>query len=77
MMNFKLKLIVMSLLNGLILLLILCLGSQNLNDRKNINIMFGETAPLPTGFVIGISIIIGVISGSTGGAILTQPPKDE
>tara|TARA_Y100001968_G_scaffold256588_1_gene242983 strand:- start:429 stop:668 length:240 start_codon:yes stop_codon:yes gene_type:complete len=53
-----------------ILLLMLCLGSQNLNNRPNIKLGIAITAPLPTGFVTGISLCLGVISGGATSALI-------
>ena len=48
------------------------LGAQNLNTRHSLTIGNTTTAPLPAGFLVGISIVIGVISGSsTATALLT------
>ena len=52
------------------LLIVLCLGSQNLSDRYKVNLGIGETAPLPAGFLIGISIVLGVISGGSAAALV-------
>ena len=68
---FKIKLITLSLINSFLLLIVLCLGSQNLNDRHKVNMIFGTTADLPNGFLIGISIVVGVISGGSSAAIIS------
>jgi len=53
----------------------LCLGAQNLNERHSLKLVETTTAPLPTGFLIGVSIILGVISGGSTAAVLLPPPK--
>ncbi len=70
----KIKLLSISLLSGFALLFMLCLGAQNLNDRHNLKIGQLTTAPLPTGFLIGVSIVLGVISGGTTATLLIPPP---
>ncbi len=65
----------LNLLSGLSLLLMLCLGSQNLNNRQVLKAGNLRSAPLPSGFVIGVSIIAGVISGGSTAAILSSPPR--
>ena len=50
------------------------LGSQNIKDRHSLNLGFAKTAPLPTGFVIGVSLITGIISGGSMLALLL--PED-
>tara|TARA_Y100001968_G_scaffold316423_1_gene344226 strand:+ start:471 stop:695 length:225 start_codon:yes stop_codon:yes gene_type:complete len=55
-----------------LLVLVLCLGSQNINNRSKVNIGLTSIAPLPTGFTVGFSIIIGVISGGATASILIE-----
>ena len=47
-----------------------CLGAQNLQDRHSIRLGKAESVPLPTGFVVGIALVLGVISGGTTAAVL-------
>tara|TARA_Y100001968_G_scaffold145390_1_gene132869 strand:- start:190 stop:417 length:228 start_codon:yes stop_codon:yes gene_type:complete len=55
-----------------LLMLVLCIGSQNINNRSEINLGITSISPLPTGFSIGISVILGVISGGMTASILTK-----
>ena len=72
----RLRLILATLGSGFLLLLVLCLGAQNLNNRESLRIGMTKTAPLPTGFLVGISIILGVVSGgSTAALIIPNPPN--
>ncbi len=73
----RLRLLAMSFGSGALLLLVLCLGAQNLNERHKLNLGFAKSAPLPSGFLIGISIVIGVISGGSTTALLIQPPHED
>jgi uncharacterized integral membrane protein len=66
----RLRLLLASLGGGALLLLILCLGAQNLEQRASLNLGFGRTAQLPTGFLMGVALAIGVISGGTTTALL-------
>ena len=43
------------------------LGAQNLGDRYRLRLGIGETAPLPAGFVVGVSAVLGVVSGGASG----------
>ena len=72
----RLRLLLASLGGGALLLLLLCLGAQNLNQRSSLNLGFGRTAELPTGFLVGVSLVIGVICGGTATALLL-PPGDQ
>lgn len=70
-MMLRLRLVLASLLGGSLLLLILCLGAQNLDTRPKLNLGMGRSAPLPVGFVVGLALVIGVISGGCTAALLT------
>jgi hypothetical protein len=69
----RMRLVLGSLISGGLLLLILCLGAQNLEDRPRLNLGIGRTAPLPTGFVVGIALVLGVISGGSAVALIPLP----
>lgn len=66
----RLRLMLASLLGGSLLLLILCLGAQNLDQRARLNLGFGKTTELPTGFLLGVALVVGVISGGVSTALL-------
>ena len=53
-----------------LLVVLLCLGAQNLAEKKSLNLGFDRTAPLPTGFLIGISFVLGFLSGGSIAAIV-------
>ncbi len=67
----RFKLFALTLSSASLLLLFLCLGSQNLNQRINLNLGVTSTAPLPSGFIVGVSFILGVISGGSTSILLT------
>jgi hypothetical protein len=64
------RLLVASLMGGSLLLAILCLGAQNLDQRPSLNLGFSRTAPLPAGFLVGVALVVGVISGGCSAALL-------
>ena len=66
----RLRLVLASLLSGGVLLLLLCLGAQNLEQRPRLWIGVGRTAPLPAGFLVGVALVMGVISGGCSAALL-------
>jgi uncharacterized integral membrane protein len=72
----RLRLVLASLLGGSLLLLILCLGAQNLEQRPSLNLGFGRTAPLPVGFLVGVALVVGVLCGGCGTALLL-PQTDQ
>jgi uncharacterized integral membrane protein len=61
----RLRLLLISFGGGLLLMLLLCLGAQNLQDRHTLQLGGQRSVPLPTGFLVGIALVIGVISGGT------------
>lgn len=71
----RLRLLIGSLAGGLLLLLAVCLGAQNLEQRPRLNLGFAQTAPLPGGFLVGVALAVGVISGGCSAALLL-PGRD-
>ena len=59
-----------------LLLLLLCLGAQNLQDRQTLKLGGQRSVPLPTGFLVGIAMVIGVISGGSATAVLLPDQRD-
>ncbi len=74
-MPIKIRLIAINAITGLTLLLMLCLGAQNLNNRQELKLGIGTTAPLPSGFLIGISIVLGVVGGGSAASLLINRPR--
>ena len=72
----RLRLLLGSVLGGLLLLLILCLGAQNLEERPRLNLGFGRSVPLPAGFVVGVALVLGVVSGGSSAALLVPGGDD-
>ncbi len=66
----RLRLLLITLGGSAALLLVLCLGAQNLADRYRLKLGIGTTAPLPAGFSVGVSTVLGVISGGSLAAVL-------
>ena len=72
----RLRLLLSSLVGGGMLLLILCLGAQNLDQRTSLNLATSRTAPLPAGFLVGLALVVGVVSGGCTAALL-MPQGDQ
>ena len=66
----RLRLLLITLGGGAALLMVLCLGAQNLSDRYRLKLGVGNTAPLPAGFIVGVSTVLGVISGGSIAVVL-------
>ena len=62
-MFFRFKLLTLNISSSILLILFLCLGSQNLSKKHNLNFLINKTVPLPIGFLIGTSFALGVITG--------------
>ena len=62
-MFFRLQLLTFNIVTAILLTFFLCLGSQNLGKRYNLNLLINKTVPLPIGFLIGTSFSVGLISG--------------
>ena len=58
----RLRLLLITLGGSVALLVVLCLGAQNLSERYRLKLGVGTTAPLPAGFIVGVSTVLGVIS---------------
>ena len=72
----RLRLVILSGGGAGLLLLVLCLGAQNLSERRVLNLGIGKTAPLPAGFIVGVSAVLGVLSGGSVAAMLLPQQRD-
>ena len=66
----KLQLIFFNLANSILLILFLCLGSQNLDKRYKLNFLTTETVKLPIGFLVGVSFTFGCLSGGISSTLM-------
>ena len=66
----RLRLLLITLGGSVALLVVLCLGAQNLSERYRMKLGVGTTAPLPAGFIVGVSTVLGVISGGSLAVVL-------
>ena len=62
-MLFKLQLLTLNIVTAILLIFFLCLGSQNLGKKHNLNFIINKSVPLPIGFLVGTSFTLGLISG--------------
>ncbi len=62
-MFFRFQLLTLNIASAILMILFLCLGSQNLSKKHNLNFLINKTVPLPIGFLVGTSFTLGVISG--------------
>jgi len=73
----RLRLLLGSVIGGAVLLLSICLGAQNLEQRPSLNLGIGRTPPLPAGFLVGMALVIGVIGGGATAALLSPVTGDQ
>jgi hypothetical protein len=65
----RMGLVAGSLAGAVFVLLAVCLGAQNLSDRPSLRLGVGRTAPLPTGFLLGLALAAGLFSGGSAVAV--------
>ncbi len=65
----RLRLLLGSLVGALVVALAVCLGAQNLSDRPTLQLGVGRSAPLPSGFLLGMALAVGVLSGGSAAAV--------
>tara|TARA_E500000331_G_scaffold246192_1_gene236669 strand:+ start:831 stop:1067 length:237 start_codon:yes stop_codon:yes gene_type:complete len=76
-MFFRIKLLTLNLGTALILIFFLCLGSQNLNKKHNLNFIISETVSLPIGFLIGTSFTLGFMLGGLSSILMINKEINE
>ena len=73
----KIFISIITLSNSALLVLMLALGSQNLRSSHNINLgIYTTKESFPSGFLIGISTILGSISGGITTILLLPNSKN-
>lgn len=65
----RLRLVLGSLVGAVVVGLAVCLGAQNLSDRPSLQLGVARTAPLPSGFLLGIALAAGLLSGGSAAAV--------
>ena len=70
----RLKLLTLNIASAILLFFFLCLGSQNINKKHNLNFLINKTVELPIGFLVGTAFTLGGICGGIT-SILTIKDK--
>ena len=68
----KIRLLSINITISILLLIFLCLGSQNLTKRYKINLLMNETVELPSGFIVGVGFILGFLSGGFSSTLIIK-----
>jgi hypothetical protein len=76
-MMLRLRLVLGSLVGALLVAMAVCLGAQNLNDRPVLRLGVAQTAPLPSGFLLGLALAAGLFSGGSAVAVAMGRPDSE
>tara|TARA_B100000579_G_scaffold399934_1_gene381215 strand:+ start:401 stop:637 length:237 start_codon:yes stop_codon:yes gene_type:complete len=76
-MFFRLQLITLNFGTAILLILFLCLGSQNLNKKHSLNFLLNKTVPLPIGFLVGTSFTLGVLTGGMTSVLMVNNKVNE
>ena len=62
-MSFPLRKLFFSITFNFSLFLILMVGIQNSSSQSKVNLIISETVSLPVGFIMGVSLISGSLTG--------------
>jgi hypothetical protein len=73
----RLRLVLGSVLGAGLVALAVCLGAQNLADRPSLQLGVGRTAPLPSGFLLGMALALGLLSGGGVAAVVFGGTEEE
>jgi len=76
-MFFKIQLLSLNIATAILLTFFLCLGSQNLSKKHNLNFLINTTVPLPIGFLIGTSFNLGLISGGITSVLMIHKKSND
>ena len=76
-MFFRLQLLTLNIGTSILLILFLCLGSQNLGKKHSLNFLLNKTVPLPIGFLVGSSFTLGVITGGITSVLMVNNKVNE
>ncbi len=71
-MFFRLQLLTLNFATAILLILFLCLGSQNIGKKYNLDFVINKTVALPVGFLIGTSFTLGLISGGLTSVLMIK-----
>ena len=69
-MFFRLKILTLNFSTAILLILFLCLGSQNLGRKYSLDFIVNKTVALPIGFLVGASFTLGLISGGLNSVLM-------
>ena len=73
----RLKLVFLNIASTILFIFLLCLGSQNLDNRYKLNFLTNETVQLPIGFIVGVSFSLGFLSGGISSLLMTNNSKSK
>ena len=68
----RLQLLTLNIGTSILLILFLCLGSQNLSKRHSLSFLINKTVSIPVGFIIGTSFTLGLMSGGLTSVLMMK-----
>ena len=68
----RFQLLTLNITSALLLIIFLCLGSQNLGKKYSLDFQFNKTVALPIGFIIGTSFTLGLMSGGLTSVLMVK-----
>lgn len=72
----RLRLVMGSLVGAGVVVLAVCLGAQNLSERPSLQLGVARMAPLPSGFLLGLALSAGLISGGAVALVVADSEED-
>ena len=69
-MFFRLQLLTLNIATAILLMMFLCLGSQNLGKKHSLDLLINKTVDLPIGFIVGTSFTLGLITGGSTSVLM-------
>ena len=76
-MFFRLRLLTLNIATAILLIFFLCLGSQNLSKKHNLNFVINRTVSLPIGFLVGGSFSLGLLSGGITSVLMINNKNEK
>jgi len=76
-MFFRLQLLTLNISTAILLILFLCLGSQNLGKKYSLDLLVNKTVDLPIGFLMGTSFTLGLISGGLTSVLMMNDENND
>ena len=71
----RFQLLTLNIATSLLLILFLCLGSQNLSKKYSLDLLINKTVSLPIGFLMGSTFTLGLMTGGLTSVLMVKTSK--